>query len=149
MPVIRAANHADFAELTAIWRAAVESTHTFVTPAQIDGWEPKVRYEYLPVLRVLVAESDGGKPIGFAGLDGNKLEMLFVDPGAHGQGIGRILVERAAAELGPLSVDVNEQNPGACAFYARLGFTQLRRSATDAEGNPYPILHLAQAGVES
>lgn len=145
MAFIRAAEHADFHELTTIWRAAVESTHAFVTPEQIDNWEPKIRYEYLPALRVLVSESDGGKLIGFAGLDGAKLEMLFVDPNAHNQGIGRSLVERAVAELGPLTVDVNEQNPRACGFYERMGFVLTGRSETDAEGNPYPILHMAQA----
>nr|WP_080503719.1 GNAT family N-acetyltransferase [Renibacterium salmoninarum] len=96
-------------------------------------------------MRVLVSESDGGKLIGFAGLDEAKLEMLFVDPNAHNQGIGRSLVERTVAELGPLTVDVNEQNPRACGFYERMGFVSTGRSETDAEGNPYPILHMAQA----
>jgi len=149
MPVIRSAKHADFAELTAIWRAAVERTHDFVSAEQIDAWEPKVRNEYLPGLQVWAVESDGGALIGFAGLDGTKMEMLFVSPQAHGQGIGRSLVEFLAERLGPLAVDVNEQNPGACTFYRRVGFRQTGRSETDPDGNPFPILHLAQEGFSA
>jgi putative acetyltransferase len=44
-----------------------------------------------------------------------------------------------------LRVDVNEGNPGALAFYRRLGFTQTGRSPLDGAGRPYPLLHLAQS----
>lgn len=149
MPVIRPANRADFAELTLIWRTAVERTHDFVSSEQIDAWEPKVRNEYLPGLQVWAVESNGGALMGFAGLDGAKIEMLFVSPDAHGQGIGSSLVEFLVGRLGPLVVDVNEQNPGACAFYRRVGFRQIGRSETDPAGNPFPILHLAQEGYST
>jgi hypothetical protein len=42
-------------------------------------------------------------------------------------------------------VDVNEQNGQAAGFYARMGFRQAGRSACDAFGHPYPILHLELA----
>lgn len=146
MPVIRPAVQGDFAGLTAIWRSAVESTHDFVSAAQIAAWEPKVRSEYLPALQVWAVDSDGGALMGFAGVAGKRLEMLFVSPEAHGQGIGRSLVEFLSERLGPLAVDVNEQNPGACAFYARVGFHRIGRSERDLDGNSFPVLHLAQDG---
>ncbi|AJT42125.1 acetyltransferase [Psychromicrobium lacuslunae] len=149
MFTLRLAQPADFPALTAIWRAAVEATHDFVSAEQIDGWEPQILSEYLPALLVQLAESESGQPLGFAGYQRDKLEMLFVDPRVHGQGIGRALVSEAMRRIGPLRVDVNEQNPAAIEFYRRLGFRQQSRSETDSDGNPYPILHLAQPGTTS
>lgn len=75
------------------------------------------------------------------GIAGSKLEMLFVSPAAFRKGIGSQLLQHALA-LGVTEVDVNEQNPDATAFYLKYGFEMISRSETDAEGNPYPILHL-------
>ena len=149
MFTLRAAHLADFPALTAIWRSAVEATHHFVSATQIDAWEPQVLSEYLPALRVQLAESQTGQPLGFAACGGDKLEMLFVDPRVHGQGIGRALVADAMERVALLRVDVNEQNLGAVQFYLRLGFVQQARSETDSDGNPYPILHLAQSAESS
>ena len=79
----------------------------------------------------------------FAGIDGDMLEMLFVEPGLRGRGIGRRLLDHARATWPRLSVDVNEQNVQAAGFYARLGFRVTGRDATDPSGRPYPILHLS------
>lgn len=105
-----------------------------------------MRAEYLSALQVWLIESDGGASMGFAGLDGAKMEMLFIGPAAQGQGAGRAMVEFLMARLGPLAVDVNEQNQTACAFYQHMGFHQAGRSETDPDGNPFPVLHLAQRG---
>lgn len=37
-------------------------------------------------------------------------------------------------------MDVNEQNPQAIGFYQYMGFIVVKRSETDMEGKPYPIL---------
>jgi putative acetyltransferase len=41
-----------------------------------------------------------------------------------------------------MSVDVNEQNPQATAFYQHYGFVQTGRSPLDGEGRPLPLLHM-------
>jgi len=68
--------------------------------------------------------------------------MLFVDPDFHGRGIGRQLVEHVQSERPGLIVEVNEDNPGAVAFYERLGFEITGRSDLDSEGNPHPLLFM-------
>ncbi|KAF9119149.1 hypothetical protein BGX30_004055, partial [Mortierella sp. GBA39] len=94
-------------------------------------------------VEVWVEKDDSGVPLGFIGLDGSMVEMLFVDPDRHGQGIGTGLL-RYAEQLkgGRLRVDVNEQNDGAYAFYQRYGFVRTGRSELDGSGRPFPLLHL-------
>lgn len=82
-----------------------------------------------------------GLSLGFMGLAGQHIAMLFIDPPYHRLGIGKLLVTHALAK-GAKSVDVNEQNPAAYEFYKGLGFRQKGRSTHDAQGNPFPLLHL-------
>lgn len=133
--------------LTALWRAAVEATHDFLTVADINYYEPLVRDSYLQAVEVWVAKDAQGALTGFIGLSENKVEMLFVDPAVKGQGIGRALLDHAYRLKGRLDVDVNEQNPLALGFYLKYGFVQTGRSETDGEGKPFPIIYLAQPQI--
>lgn len=131
----------DFPTLTAIWKAAVESTHDFISADEIAGYEARMPAEFLPGTKLTVALADG-VPVGFIGMTGDEVDMLFVKPEFHGQGIGRELISRNGAAKRELRVDVSEQNPGGLAFYRRLGFEPTGRSATDSDGNPHPLVHL-------
>lgn len=79
---------------------------------------------------------------GFIGISGDSIEMLFVDDIYRGQGFGAQLIAFAKAN-GATKVDVNEKNPQALAFYLSKGFHIESRDATDADGRPFPILHLS------
>jgi putative acetyltransferase len=70
------------------------------------------------------------------------VDGLFVDPAVHGRGVGTALLDDAAAHHPVLTLDVNEENPAARAWYARRGFVETGRSETDDEGRPHPLLHL-------
>lgn len=129
--------------LLEIWRRAVEATHDFLAPADIDAIADDVA-RYLPQMSDLrVAEVDG-RLSGFIAVEGETVEMLFVDAMLQGRGIGSELLASVAHGHEILRVDVNEQNPSGRAFYAAKGFTQTGRSATDGEGRAFPILHLAR-----
>ena len=54
-------------------------------------------------------------------------------------------LEAGAKDCGMHFVDVNEQNPGALAFYKKHGFEIASRDEYDDAGRPFPILHLALA----
>jgi len=71
--------------------------------------------------------------------------MLFVVQQHRGRGAGSILMRDAMAKHPGFLIDVNEQNPQAVGFYHHHGFVTLRRSETDADGRPFPILHLGPA----
>ncbi|HEY5784205.1 MAG TPA: GNAT family N-acetyltransferase [Microlunatus sp.] len=139
---IRVSREADHDQLLTIWRAAVESSHSFLTVADIDHYE-KVVSRYLPQLRdVRVAVTGDDELVGFIAQDAGEIHMLFVAPSAQGGGVGSALLDDVARGQAVLQLDVNEQNPMARAFYASKGFEQVGRSELDTEGRPFPLLHL-------
>jgi len=74
--------------------------------------------------RIRVAEDDSGRPVGFAVVVANDLDSVYVDPDASQKGIGRSLVEDAAAgakQAGSSTLNVSAI-AGSQAFYERLGF---------------------------
>jgi putative acetyltransferase len=144
-PTIRPYTATDNAPLLALWLRSVRATHVFLTEADIQAIAPAVRDGALVALEVWVLEGQGGEHLGFMGLDGTKLEALFIDPAHAGRGGGTQLLAHARALKGALTVDVNEQNPDALAFYQARGFVVTGRSPTDGDGRPFPILHLAEA----
>ena len=87
--------------------------------------------------------------IGFLGFTSDKIEALFIDPDYQRQGGGKFLVAHAQSlSAGTLAVDVNEQNEAALRFYMLLGFSVAGRSPKDADGRPFPILHMKRAMVD-
>jgi putative acetyltransferase len=130
--------------LLAIWLRSVRATHTFLTEDDIQGLLPIVREAALPALELWVLCDDAGVAIGFLGLSGAKVEALFLDPDHLRRGGGRRLLNHARRLKGPLTVDVNEQNPEAVRFYETCGFVVFGRSATDDAGRPFPLLHLRE-----
>lgn len=138
---LRPATSGDHVQLVELWRRAVEATHDFLTPDDIDFYAGHIRDVYLPALDVTVAELEDDV-VGFVGMQEHRLEMLFVEPDAHGRGVGTALVEHVAAQRPVLELDVNEQNPAARGFYTSLGFEVVGRSPLDGEGRPCPLLHL-------
>ncbi|MDE6507486.1 MAG: GNAT family N-acetyltransferase [Alistipes sp.] len=131
--------------LTDLWEASVRATHDFLEPEDIAFYRRIVREEALLGTTLYVIRTESNAFAAFAGIAGEMLEMLFVAPGLRGRGLGRSLAEHLIARHNVRRVDVNEQNPQAAAFYARLGFRTLSRDAVDASGKPYPILHLGLA----
>ena len=81
-------------------------------------------------------------PVAFLGLEGSRIEMLFVDTSHRGQGIGKQLVAFAIENYAASEVTVNEQNPLAIGFYEHMGFQTYKRTDFDEEGNPYPLLYM-------
>ena len=130
--------------LADVWERSVRATHDFLLPEEVERMRPTVPGAIEGVPRLLVARR-AGAPIGFLGVDDDFVEMLFVDPEERGLGVGRLLMERATELLGAREVSVNEQNPQAVGFYEHLGFSAYRRTPTDDEGRPYPLLYLRLA----
>lgn len=125
-----------------IWRRSVEATHHFLRGGDIDWYESTVS-GYLPAMQDLrVADQRDHGPLGFIAQDDGEIHMLFVDPEAHGRGIGTRLLDTVGQHFDVLRVDVNEDNDSGCRFYSAKGFERIGRSEVDDEGRPFPLLHL-------
>jgi putative acetyltransferase len=138
-------DHGD--RVIAIWRDAVDATHDFLSPEDRRAIDAEV-CDFLPAAPLWLARSEAGTILGFMLLTpteaGAHMDALFVDPAAHGQGVGRSLVEHAIARHGAITTDVNAQNPGALGFYRAMGFVETGRSALDDQGRAYPLIHLSR-----
>ncbi len=143
---IRRSLSCDSDALLDIWLRSVRASHTFLTEADIQSLLPSVRdYFALPGLELWILCTQSGTPIGFMGLSGCVVDALFLAPEHIRQGGGTLLLEHARRlKGGPLSVDVNEQNPAALQFYLARGFTAVGRSPVDGEGRPFPLLQLRE-----
>ena len=129
-----------------IWRAAVDATHGFLTPAdraEIDGM---VANDFLPKVALLLAVDAADHPLGFLVMDGEMIDALFVDPAVHGRGVGTLLLTHALSLAPEAIVDASEQASNALPFYEARGFVRTGRSETDPQGRPYPLVHLRYAG---
>ena len=124
----------------------MRATHDFVTEDDIQFFRPLVRDGLSNVAHLACVRDERGEVVGFVGVSGAKVEMLFVAPTCMGQGIGRQLLTHAITAFGAETLDVNEQNPQAVGFYLRMGFEVVGRSELDDFGKPYPLLHMHLGG---
>lgn len=134
-------------ELTQVWRASVERTHAFLTAREVDQIAQYIPDALRQVDLLVTAHDADGRVIGFAGVNGDMLDMLFLCPDHMGRGLGRRLLDFVCAEYGVCEACVNEQNPTARAFYEQAGFVVCRRSPLDVLGQPFPLLYLKKGSV--
>lgn len=132
-----------------IWRAAVDATHGFLTPADRAEIDVMVADEFLPNAELWLAVDAGDRPLGFLVMDGAMIDALFVDPAHHGRGIGTLLLDHALALAPGAIVDASEQASNALPFYEARGFVRTGRSETDPQGRPYPLVHLRHSGASA
>ena len=116
-------------QLVEVWQRSVQATHLFLSAPEIAAIRTYVPQALCGVEHLIVAQDESGTPVGFMGVQENRLEMLFLDPEAREQ-------------YGVSELTVNEQNPAAAGFYRHMGFAVYRRSELDEQGGPYPILYM-------
>ncbi|MCQ4864848.1 GNAT family N-acetyltransferase [Pseudoflavonifractor phocaeensis] len=129
-------------QLVKIWRDSVKETHLFLSDAQINEIEAYIPQALSEIPHLIIAQNERGTPAAFMGIDGQKLEMLFIAPAERGRGLGKRLVRYGIAEYAVRELGVNEQNPQARGFYEHMGFQVYKRTETDEQGMPYPILYM-------
>jgi len=142
-PSIKRYTENDKAEIVAVWEASVRSTHFFLKELDIVLYKSILEGFDFSTLAVFCLRDITGELLGFFGVSGDKLDMLFLRPECIGKGYGKLLMRYAIDQLSVQKVDVNEDNERAFAFYRQFGFVVINRKAIDDFGKPYPILEMA------
>ena len=130
------------AQLLDVWERSVRATHTFLSEEEILRIKAYVPEALGGVAHLFAALDEDGRPLGFMGVQDGSLEMLFLAPQARGRGLGRQLLQYGIDHCGVGRLAVNEQNPAALGFYEHMGFAVYRRTDTDEQGGPYPLLYM-------
>jgi len=124
--VVRAAGTADAAAIAQVHIRSREVTMPYLPPRKRSDAEV-VRWVHNVVLAeaaVWVAEDGDGTVVGYAAVEGEWLEHLYLLPDARRRGIGtRLLAAAKAHRPQGLDLHVFQRNTDARAFYARHGFT--------------------------
>ena len=127
-------------ELIDVWEKSVRSSHHFLAEEDLAYYRPRIRDIYFDAVDVYVIRNPN--VVAFMGLSEDIVEMLFVLPSEKGKGYGSALLNYAFEEKHIHKIDVNEQNTEAYQFYINRGYHVRARDEVDADGKPYPIVHL-------
>ena len=144
---VRRAVPADRERLIDIWWRSASATHRFLSKAQLDELLPDVKALRLETLDTWILCTLPGEAVGFLVMNGRAVDALFIAPEWLRRGGGIRLLRHARLLAGPLTVEVNQQNGDALAFYLAQGFEIVRRSPVDSAGRPYPLLHLEEPEI--
>ncbi len=129
-------------QLLKVWESSVKATHLFLTDKEIEnikGYVPQALKE-IPCLAIIKNENQ--IPVGFMGIVGQHLEMLFISNEERGKGLGKALLKYGIEKHSVNDLAVNEQNLLAKGFYEHMGFEVYKRTDCDEQGNPYPLLYM-------
>ncbi|MGW3568609.1 N-acetyltransferase family protein [Streptomyces sp. NPDC000941] len=143
-PRIRFAEAADAAVIARIHLASRSATMPYLPSQkrdheQVTQW---VRDVLLKRCRTWVAVRDA-EIIGYAALDGDMLEHLYLRPDVRRQGIGTLLLDEVRRHSPDgVSLHVFQQNTDARAFYERHGFTVLDTNDGDRNMENLPDMTL-------
>ncbi len=129
-------------QLLNVWENSVRATHLFLSETEIENIKQYVPSALKEITNLIVAVNEDNNPIAFMGIEKHKLEMLFVSADERGKGIGTELIQHGIKNFSIKELAVNEQNPNAKRFYENNNFQVYKRTETDEQGNPYPLLYL-------
>lgn len=123
-----------------VWGKSVRSSHHFLSEEDLNYYRPRIRDIYFDAVDLYVIRNPN--MVAFMGLSEDMVEMLFVLPSEKGKGYGSALLDFAFEEKHIRKIDVNEQNTEAYQFYINRGYHVVAKAEVDANGKPYPIVHL-------
>lgn len=128
--------------LLSVWESSVKETHLFLSEDEIEEIKKYVPRALNEIPHLVIVENENQIPAGFMGIKERHLEMLFIAHEERGKGLGKELLTYGIENYSVNELAVNEQNPLAKGFYERMGFTVYKRTETDEQGNPYPLLYM-------
>ena len=94
---------------------------------------------YLPGAETYVLEA-AGRAVGFAALNDDHLEALFIDPELQSFGHGTHLMAHAMSKRERITLCVYSRNVRAVSFYRRLGFQVLEERTEPLSGEQETLM---------
>ena len=88
---IRKGGPTDFTEIMKVWESSVKATHHFLKAEDFEFYKRLGKTKYLPSVDLYVLRIEN-TIIGFIGVSGKHLEMLFIDADSRSKGYGKILL---------------------------------------------------------
>ena len=120
----------------------MKATHLFLSEKEIEKIKEYVPQALKKIGHLIIIVNEINNPVAFMGIENYKLEMLFVSAVQRGKGLGTKLIQYGIREYSINELTVNEQNPEAKGFYEHNGFQVYKRTETDEQENPYPLLYM-------
>jgi putative acetyltransferase len=142
---IRQYTAADLPAVLTSWENASRVAHTFLSEEFLAQERENIEVIYMPRTDTWVADLDG-EVVGFLSLMGNEVGAIFLEPGCHGRGIGKALMDKARSLHGDLEVEVFEENPIGRKFYDRYGFVLMETKHHEETGQTVLRLKFTAAG---
>ena len=105
-------------KLLEVWEDSVKATYLFLSNEEINT-EYKIIHKFI---------YENNTPIAFMGIEGKKLEMLFIKNSERGKGLGKQLLNYGIEKYDVNELTVNEQNPNAKGFYEHMEFKTYKRT---------------------
>ena len=130
--MIRTLQKADINRVMDIWLDTNIKAHSFI-PSQYWKSNCDLVREMLPQAEVYVYENEQ-EIQGFAGLNGDYMEGIFVSDGMQSQGIGKRLLDFIKSKKVKLCLNVYQKNMRAIHFYQREGFKIQHEDMDEATG---------------
>ena len=118
--MIRKLRNADLDRVADLWLAANLQAHGFIAPEYWKDNQGPVK-ALLPQAEVYVYER-AGEILGFAGLEGEDIQGIFVSPDMQSRGIGKNLLDFLKTKKAGLHLNVYQKNIRAIRFYEREDF---------------------------
>ena len=129
-------------QLIEVWESSVKATHLFLSEKEIEKIKEYVPQALKKIGHLIIIVNEINNPVAFMGIENYKLEMLFVSAVQRGKSLGTKLIQYGIREYSINELTVNEQNPEAKGFYEHNGFQVYKRTETDEQENPYPLLYM-------
>lgn len=129
--MIRLYHKNDTEAIIEVWYQASLIAHPFLTAEFMEQEQINLCERFLPHSQTWVYEK-AGRIVGFISLVENEVGGIFVHPTWQQQGVGRALMDKAATLHDTLELDVFAANQQGRAFYAKYGFTPVKKVRDDA-----------------
>lgn len=138
--MIRPATAEEIPGLVDIWLRASIRAHDFIPEAFWSSRAEAMAREHLPQAEEVAVLEVEGRVIGFAALNGDHLEALFIDPKVQSYGHGSRLMAHAMAGHERLTLCVYSRNVRAVSFYHRLGFRAVEERVEPLSGESETLM---------